>query len=103
MRVREIWIHCVDLDVGTDFGDHPLRINHLLLDSVVDDFSSRTGFPPLTLAPTDAHTQWLVGTGSGSRVQGNTSQLLGWLIGRSSDATLEFTPGDPLPTIPIWL
>jgi maleylpyruvate isomerase len=103
MRVREVWIHCIDLDVGAEFGDFPHRINCLLMNSVIHDFSQRVGFPTLKLLPTDAPTVWTIGKGEGSQVHGRVSELLAWLISRSSDAELEFLPKHPRPTVPSWL
>jgi maleylpyruvate isomerase len=103
MRVREVWIHLVDLRVGLGVDAIPEPIARALVQDVARWMNGRveqrvqlvgqlpevvfggaTGQPPL-------------------RVHGSPQALAAWLIGRSRGEGLEVTPPGRLPDLPPWL
>lgn len=81
LRVREVWIHAVDLDAGPPrgradgaprprqspsarslgFGDLPAPLVDVLLDDVAGALSARPDCPAVLLSPTDRIRWWPVG------------------------------------------
>ena len=101
MRVREVWLHAVDLGSGATVADLPPDVVDALLDDVTGTMSAREGCPAATLAPTDRSRTWPLG-GGGVEVHGPAARVLGWLVGRGDGAAL--TPvGGELPVPPRWL
>ncbi len=101
MRVKEVWMHAVDLGAGATPADLPPDVVDALLDDVSGVLSTRESCPAATLAPTDRPRTWAL-AGGGVEVHGPAAVVLGWLTGRSSGDAL--TPvGGPLPTPPRWL
>ncbi|WP_314225299.1 maleylpyruvate isomerase family mycothiol-dependent enzyme [Streptomyces zaehneri] len=106
LRIREVWIHLVDLSTGVTFAALPDDLAAALLPDVVTALARhdtcpalvlhpRPGGPPLTTGPADSAT-------APAEVEGPTAELLGWLTGRTSGAGLTCsTPG--LPALPAWL
>jgi maleylpyruvate isomerase len=82
LRVREVWIHAVDLGTGVTFADFPADLTTALIDDVRGALSARPGCPDLTV------------------VTGPAPALLGWLTGRTTGTTLAPVP---LPVLPGWL
>jgi len=103
MRVREVYIHAVDLDAGARFADLP----PLFLAALLDDISARrsavgTG-PALTLTATDATATWQVkGYGDAAEIQAPLAPLAEWLSGRPA-AGLTDVSGARVPDLPAWL
>jgi maleylpyruvate isomerase len=97
MRIREVWLHAVDLDAGASFDDVPAGVLDLLLDDVSTALSAKDDCPSLELAPTDRSRTWRVGKGDAapSIATGPAADLVGWLTGR--------LPGADRPTLPRWL
>jgi maleylpyruvate isomerase len=94
MRVREVWLHTVDLRAGFAIAELPADLVDALLDDVTATLSARPGCPDLLLAPADRDRTWRLGPGpapSGERT-GPAVRLLAWLTGREK--------GDDLPA---WL
>lgn len=103
MRVREVWLHSVDLASGTTVSDLPPEVVDTLLDDVTGVLSGRDGCPTATLTATDRDRTWSLGPeGVGVEVHGPAAQLLGWVTGRSGGAALTALGGD-LPVPPRWL
>lgn len=101
MRVREVWLHAVDLGSGATVADLPPDLVDTLLDDVTATLSARDGCPAATLAPTDRARTWIL-AGGGVVVPGPVASLLAWLTGRGDGAAC--TPVDgPLPTPPRWI
>ena len=100
LRVREVWLHAVDLDVGVPLDDIPAAIAWRLVEEVAKWMSGRidtsveltaAGRPPLR-----------VGTGSaGGELTGSAQQLAGWLTGRCDTAGL--LAAGTIPVLPDWL
>ncbi len=98
MRIREVWLHAVDLDAGATPADLPGGVVDLLLDDVTAALSAKDGCPSLELAPTDRERTWRLGrtepTDTGP-VVAPAAELAGWLTGR--------TAGPDRPALPRWL
>jgi maleylpyruvate isomerase len=109
MRVREVWLHAVDLDAGVAVADLAPDVVDSLLDDSSGTLSAAEGCPAAVLAPTDRERTWTLGPASDAPVQvrGGAAQVLGWLVGRSGPEALEaVTPGGSpteVPTPPRWL
>ena len=109
MRVREVYVHAVDLDAGTSFADVPADVRTALIDDVVKLVSAKPDCPVVALQAGDQH--WRLGSTAGpvadggpqdaTTVQGSDSALLAWLTGRSEGIGL--SSSDPLPALPPWL
>ncbi|WP_252444308.1 maleylpyruvate isomerase family mycothiol-dependent enzyme [Pseudonocardia humida] len=103
MRIREVWLHAVDLDAGAGLSDLPPEVVDALLDDASATLSTRDGCPSAVLAPDDREQRWQLGEPGGSvTVSGPAAAVMGWLIGRTDGADLT-TTGGPLPTPPPWL
>ncbi len=97
MRIREVWLHAVDLDAGAEVADLPDGVVDLLLDEVTGTLSAADGCPAAELAPTDRDRRWRLGPeGLAPVVAAPAAALVGWLTGRST------LPGAP-PSLPRWL
>jgi maleylpyruvate isomerase len=102
MRIREVWIHAVDLGAGAALGDLPGGVVDLLLDDVTDARSGEKDCPSVVLRPSDRDREWRLGPGTVSAVASITApaaDLAGWLTGRVAAAAL---PG-VVPVLPRWL
>jgi maleylpyruvate isomerase len=101
LRVREIWLHLVDLDAGYDIDVLPDAIAWALTADVA------AWMTPRTQATVDLHAHGLAavrlgpGTTAGSVIEGSAQQIAGWLTGRVSPARLTATGG--FPDLPGWL
>jgi maleylpyruvate isomerase len=98
MRTREIYIHSIDLAVGTTYADLPPDFLAALLDDVTTRRSSVGGGPALVIAATDTGGRWdVAGTGSPVPVTGLLADLTAYLTGRPA-------PSLPAaPVLPPWL
>jgi maleylpyruvate isomerase len=108
MRIRETWVHTVDLDVGRTFADVPAAVVDALLAEVTAGLAGNPDCPPMLL--TTSGRSWRIGPSEGPtadppvEVTGPTPDLLAWLIGRTDGATLHATaPDTRLPDPPAWL
>ena len=95
MRIREVWLHAVDLDAGADVADVPDGVVDLLLDEVTTTLSAADGCPAATLAPTDRDRSLRLVGAAGPVVAAPAATLVGWLTGRTT------LPDAPKP--PPWL
>ncbi len=105
IRIREVWIHAVDLAVGITFSRFSEPLLSALLDDVVASLGAREGTPGLQLIAVDTTKSWSTARGEkGARVAGDESELLAWLVGRSKGEGLSFdAPGGVAPALPAWL
>jgi maleylpyruvate isomerase len=95
MRVKEMWVHGVDLDAGVTFADAPADFLAALVDDVLALFASRDQTPDVTLVATDLGRTW----GSGAtRVEGPVSAVAAWLTRSRTDGLT-----GAVPTLPGWL
>jgi maleylpyruvate isomerase len=104
-RVRELWLHLVDLDAGVEIDEMPDAIASMLVRDVAAWMHTRVPaeiqlqLPDgqlLAFGP-DA-TAVRPGTGP---VSGPVQRLAGWLTGRSSGSALT-APGG-VPELPSWI
>jgi len=98
MRVREVYIHAIDLAIGTTFADLPPEFLAALLDDVTVRRSAKGGGPALAIAATDTGGRWdVAGTGVPVPVTAPLPDLAAYLTGRP-------TPSLPAaPVLPPWL
>lgn len=102
MRIRETWIHAVDLDVGAGFNQMPGAVVDPLLDEVVTTLSAKPGCPALHVTATDIGRSWQMGGDRGPEreIAAPSAQLLGWLLGREGpEAKAQFAD----IALPAWL
>jgi len=98
MRVREVYIHAIDLNAGTAWADLPPEFMAELLDDVTARRSSKGGGPALAVAATDTgHTWEVAGAGAPLPVSAPLADLAAYLTGRPAP---ELTAAPPLPA---WL
>ena len=108
MRVREVWLHAVDLDAGMGCDDIPPELAAALMAEVAVWLGSAEGCPAVVLQPTDGADPVLMGGADlPIAVSGSRAELLGWLTGRSDGANLvaaaESGRQISLPALPAWL
>ncbi|MFD9704121.1 maleylpyruvate isomerase family mycothiol-dependent enzyme [Lentzea sp. NPDC059081] len=100
-RLREIWVHLVDLDAGVGFGDLPDDFVQEFLDDAVRQFEGRVDpFGIEVTLPDGTQRSWTVnGPASRISVSGSASAVLGWLTGRTDGSDLR----GELPELPDWI
>jgi maleylpyruvate isomerase len=103
MRVREVYIHAVDLDAGARFADLPPSFLAARLDDITARRSTVGTGPALTLTATDAAATWQVkGNGDAAEIQAPLAPLAQWLSGRPVSGLADAS-GAPAPALPAWL
>jgi maleylpyruvate isomerase len=109
MRVREVWLHAVDLDAGVTVDELPPEVVDALLDDATGTLSTAEGCPAVLLAPTDRERTWSLGPAADEPVQvrGEAAWVLGWLVGRCGPDDVEASAADgtpaAVPAPPRWL
>ncbi len=119
LRLREVTLHLVDLDLGVGCEAIDTAVRSRLLAGL----RSRPSFadaPPVELVATDTAGRWHVGPREQAgapptqastagdpldhevTVSGSEAQLLAWATGRSTGAGLSVDPAGPLPVLPGW-
>jgi maleylpyruvate isomerase len=98
MRVRELYVHSIDLAAGIAFADLPPDFLAALVDDVTNRRSEAGGGPALILAAADTGGRWdVAGSGSPVPVTGSLADLTAYLTGRPA-------PSLPAaPVLPPWL
>jgi maleylpyruvate isomerase len=66
MRIREVWVHAVDLAAGVTFADLPAEVVDALLDDAVGMLSSRPECPSVQLVAVDRDRSWRLGVAEGT-------------------------------------
>jgi maleylpyruvate isomerase len=98
MRVREVYVHAIDLDAGTRWPDLPAEFLAALLDDVTARRSSKGGGPALLVAATDTgHTWEVAGAGAAIPVSAPLADLAPYLTGRPAPELRS------APALPAWL
>jgi maleylpyruvate isomerase len=108
MRIRETWVHGVDLDAGASFLDVPEPVISDLLDEVTSGLAGRDDCPPMVVLDSESSRRWRVGPDDEAdepvEVAGPSADLLAWLIGRAPGTGLATSSGvGKPPTPPPWL
>ena len=105
MRVRESWIHVVDLGTGATFADQPPALVDALLEEIAGWPSAAAAEPPLVVTADDRGRSWTLGDGVDAvEVSGPAAEVLLWLSGRGDGQGLSTTdPSGHPPTPPAWL
>jgi maleylpyruvate isomerase len=104
MRVREVWVHGVDLGAPATFADVDRDVAAALLEEGAGRFAGLETCPSAVLvAAGTGRTRLAIGPESADAVEvrGSTQGLAGWLLGRTDGADLESSA--PLPDLPPWL
>jgi maleylpyruvate isomerase len=98
MRVREVYIHAIDLGTGTTFADLPPEFLAALLDEITVSRSAKGGGPALVVAAADTGGRWdITGSGAPVPVTAPLPDLAAYLTGRPSAAL------PTAPVLPPWL
>lgn len=102
MRVREVWVHTVDLEVGYGFADIPAAVLAALVEDMAAMMTPRLDGPPFAVLYDGAPEPVVVGRGTPQRlIDGPLADLVTWLSGRRAPAALG--GADDLPALPVWL
>jgi len=100
MRLREVEIHLVDLDLAATFARAPVKFLTDLLTEETPNFDSR--MPGLTLI-THEGPRFQVGDGA-QAITGSIGDVTAWLLGRANPDELSRLSSDsPIPAPPKWL
>jgi maleylpyruvate isomerase len=98
MRVREVYIHAIDLSAGTTFADLPPEFLAALVTEVTVSRSAKGGGPALVIAATDTGGRWdIAGSGVPVPVTAALPDLTAYLTGRPAAALAN------APVLPPWL
>jgi maleylpyruvate isomerase len=102
MRVREVWLHAVDLGAGITTAQFPQALLVELLDDVAGVVGAKPDCPPVLLRATDSEDRWTLGPEEErTEVSGTLADLTGWVSGRG-DSGLTTATGS-LPGLPPWI
>ncbi|MGW2835322.1 maleylpyruvate isomerase family mycothiol-dependent enzyme [Streptomyces sp. NPDC001286] len=99
IRLRELTLHLVDLDIGLEVSDIPSTARDIVLDDIVGYYTEAENVPAFTLRD-DKGVELARFDGGGPVVSGTRAQLLAWLSGRGGG--LPDAPGG-LPVLPPWI
>ncbi|WP_327298820.1 MULTISPECIES: maleylpyruvate isomerase family mycothiol-dependent enzyme [unclassified Streptomyces] len=100
IRLRELELHHVDLDIGYGWDGVPASARQIILADVLGYYAEAEGVPDFTLRDTGGDLLGRFGTG-GPAVTGTSADALAWLAGRSGGTGLTSTAA--LPVLPPWL
>lgn len=101
MRVREVWLHLVDLDVGTELDVLPEDIATELVRDVAGWMHTRVSARIEMQIPGEETVTFGPEASVPVPVSGPVQQLVGWLTGRFPGDRL-IAP-DGLPELPRWI
>jgi maleylpyruvate isomerase len=102
MRVREVWVHGVDLGGGATFADVDRAVAAALLDEAARSFAGRADCPAVRLVASDGDTFGIGPMGAAAQeVRGTVDSLAAWVLGRSDGDDLDYD--GLLPVLPTWL
>ncbi|WP_406442864.1 maleylpyruvate isomerase family mycothiol-dependent enzyme [Streptomyces sp. NBC_00631] len=103
LRVREVWLHLVDLDVGVGMEALPPELAWALVEDVAGWMTSRVGADTgAELSADGGHGTVVLGSATPrTTVSGPPYALAAWLTGRSGTDDLRGT--GEFPKLPRWL
>jgi len=99
MRVREVWVHAVDLDAGASFADIPVEVGAALLTDAFSFAANRPDAPAVLVRATDAELELRLGADDAVPVLAPVVELLPWALGRDALRSA----GRDWPRLPPWL
>lgn len=99
LRLVEIEVHHVDLDLDYTLAHWPEDFVEAMLAQTAADFSSHDPAPGFELVASDDEGRWTVGAG-GQEISGPPPALLGWLLGRTDGTGVH--SDEPLPELGAW-
>jgi maleylpyruvate isomerase len=105
-RLRELYIHHVDLDAGWTPAHWPGDFATRELFEVAASFRGRPDTMPLMLHDEDSGRRLAIGPEEHppvAVVSGRRRTLLAWLIGRTGGDGLVMDPAGALPPLPAWM
>lgn len=102
IRLREIEVHHVDLDVGYTFADIAPDTAVWIIDDILMELGRRDPIRPLRLKATDTGLDRELGIG-GALITGTQVGLLAWLSGRTPGTDLTADDGEAVPGAPYWI
>lgn len=101
LRAREVFVHTVDLAMGTGFADLPVDFLLCLGDDIVAKRNATPGVA-MCLEATDAPAFWtLAGAGETREITAPLADLIAYLSGRAPSCPN--TRGDDVPALSAWL
>ncbi|KUN29348.1 hypothetical protein AQJ23_00760 [Streptomyces antibioticus] len=106
MRVREVWVHAVDLNVDATFDEIPHDVCAALIDDVAGSFRDRPDCPSTELRTEDGARTWLLGASAGVEpvvISGDLPSLAAYATGRPVPGPLHPAGPGSLPKLPAWL
>lgn len=103
-RVRECWVHLVDLDAGVGFEHLPPDVAAALLDEAAERSVARGVEPALLLVDAGSERRWVLGAAAADPIAltAQRSALVGWLTGRAPGAAVAVSTGGDVPPPPQW-
>ena len=102
IRLREIEVHHVDLDVGYRFADIAPDTAGWIIDDILMELGRRGQVPSIWLKATDTGLTRALGEQS-ALISGTQADLLGWLAGRTPGAGLSVDGTEVPPAAPYWI
>jgi maleylpyruvate isomerase len=100
-RVRELWLHLVDLDAGVEIDAMPADIATMLVQDVADSMHTRVASRIELHSPDCEPVSFGPEGAARVLISGSVQQLAGWLTGRYAGDQLAASSG--LPSLPPWL
>lgn len=103
MRVRELWVHLVDLRTGRGFESVPDAVLRRTLRNVLSVWRSRDEGLDIVVRPGNG-VSFAVDTGNPgpTKVTGTLAAVTAWATGRGTDG-VSVTGSDTVPDAPVWL
>jgi maleylpyruvate isomerase len=102
IRLRELEVHHVDLDVGYGWVDIPADVATRIVDDILGRLATRDDAGRFRIAAIDVELEREIGHG-GPLVTGEQAALLAWLSGRSPGTGLTVEGAAAVPVAPAWL
>jgi maleylpyruvate isomerase len=104
LRVRELWIHAVDLQLGYSFSDVPTELAEALLDDAIATINARGVAKHLELSAAGSDRSWILeAVGDRQRVSGSLGGLLGYVLRNRTDPAVGLESEHEAPAMPRWL
>jgi maleylpyruvate isomerase len=100
-RVRELWLHLVDLGAGVEIDAIPTEIATTLVRDLADWMHTRVPGRIELHSPESEPVFFGPPSSRPVVVSGSVQQLAGWLTGRGTGAQLDAPAG--LPSLPPWI